>query len=164
MSTSLPCPGPRAGCGRRWGEAHRRYTRAVNERQGWIGHLWQGRFASCALDNEHVLAAARHVELNPVRARLAKRARDWRWSSARAHLAGRDDGVVKVQPLLDVAGDWRAFLSDEPEPLMLESLRRHERTGSRRGARLSWLAWERALGRQLRPRKPGRKPRSEAAG
>ena len=24
------------------GEAHRRYTRAVNFREGWRGHLWQG--------------------------------------------------------------------------------------------------------------------------
>jgi putative transposase len=32
------------------GEAHRRYTRAVNARQGWTGYLWQGRFASAPLD------------------------------------------------------------------------------------------------------------------
>ena len=60
------------------GEAHRRYTRAVNLRQGWIGHLWQGRFASCALDNTHLVAAARYVELNPVRAKLAERPRTGR--------------------------------------------------------------------------------------
>jgi putative transposase len=40
-------------------ETHRRYTRAVNQRQGWVGHLWQGWFSSCALDPDHVLAAAR---------------------------------------------------------------------------------------------------------
>ena len=28
------------------GEAHRRYSRRVNSREGWRGHLWQGRFAS----------------------------------------------------------------------------------------------------------------------
>jgi putative transposase len=49
------------------GEAHRRYTRTVNRRQGWTGHLWQGRFASCALDPPHLLAAVRYVELNPAR-------------------------------------------------------------------------------------------------
>ena len=28
------------------GEAHPRYTRWINFREGWRGHLWQGRFAS----------------------------------------------------------------------------------------------------------------------
>ena len=80
-------------------EAHRRYTRLVNFRERWRGYLWQGRFASFPMDESHLLAAARYVELNPVRARLAAAARDWPWSSARAHLAGRDDGVVQVKPL-----------------------------------------------------------------
>ena len=55
------------------GETHQRYTLAINRRQGWIGHLWQGRFASCALDAPHLVAAVRYVELNPVRARLVER-------------------------------------------------------------------------------------------
>ena len=31
-------------------EAHRRYSRRINFRQNWRGHLWQGRFASCIMD------------------------------------------------------------------------------------------------------------------
>src|SRR5271165_6409366 len=50
------------------GEAHRRYTRWINFREGWRGHLWQGRFASFVMDEDHLLTAARYVELNPVRA------------------------------------------------------------------------------------------------
>ncbi|HKN30306.1 MAG TPA: hypothetical protein VJY34_21480 [Roseiarcus sp.] len=41
------------------------------------------------------------MALNPVRARLVKWAEDWRWSSVAAHLAGRDDGLASVAPLLD---------------------------------------------------------------
>src|SRR3990172_7401077 len=52
------------------GEAHRRYTRLVNFREGWRGHLWQGRFASFVMDEGHLLAAARYVERSPVRAGL----------------------------------------------------------------------------------------------
>ena len=52
------------------GEAHRRYTRYVNFREGWRGHLWQGRFASFVMDERYLLAAARYVEMNPVRAGL----------------------------------------------------------------------------------------------
>ena len=54
------------------GEAHRRYSRRINFRQGWRGHLWQARFASFVMDEPHLIAAARYVERNPVRARLRK--------------------------------------------------------------------------------------------
>ena len=49
------------------GEAHRRYTRWINFREGWRGHLWQGRFASFVMDEDHLLTAARYVKLNPMR-------------------------------------------------------------------------------------------------
>ena len=69
------------GLRRAIGEAHRRYTRRVNFREQWQGHLWQGRFASFVMDEPYLLAAARYVELNPVRARLAIAPGDYRWSS-----------------------------------------------------------------------------------
>ena len=61
------------------GEAHRRYTRRINFRKKWRGYLWQGRFASFVMDEPYLLAAARYVELNPVRAKLVKTARQWPW-------------------------------------------------------------------------------------
>src|SRR6516225_1367121 len=45
------------------GEVHRRYTRMVNFREGWRGHLWQGRFASFVLDEPYLLTAARAEEI-----------------------------------------------------------------------------------------------------
>ena len=42
------------------------------------------------------MAAARYVAMNPVRARLVGRAEDWPWSSVRAHLAGRNDGLAET--------------------------------------------------------------------
>ena len=93
------------------GKAHRRYTRRINFREGWRGHLWQGRFASFAMDERYLLRAARYVELNPVRAKLCRVPWRWRWSSAAAHVAGRDDGLVRVAPLLG-AGQGLAGVSD----------------------------------------------------
>ena len=110
-------------------EAHRRYSWQVNRREGWRGYLWQGRFASAPMDRAHLLNCARYVELNPVRARLAVRAEDWPWSSARAHLAGRDDGVATVAPLLSEAGDWRAFLGQGLGEAEAAAIRAGERTG-----------------------------------
>ena len=86
------------------GETHRQYTGFVNARQRWTGHLFQGRFSSVVLDEEHLMLAARYVALNPVRAHLVQRPQDWAWSSIRAHLDGRDDGLVTVAPLLDRLG------------------------------------------------------------
>ena len=59
------------GCGRlraALAEAHRRYLRAINQRQDWWGYLWQGRFASFPMGDPHLWACARYVKLNPGRA------------------------------------------------------------------------------------------------
>jgi len=47
------------------------------------------------------MLAARTVARNPMRAGLVQRPQDWAWSSLRAHLDGRDDGLVTVAPLLE---------------------------------------------------------------
>ncbi len=140
-------------------EAHRRYTTRVNRREGWRGYPWQGRFASFPMDEAHVLACARHVELNPVRARLARRVRDWRWSSARAHLAGADDGLVTVRPLLDLAPNWSALLRGGLSDAEGDAVRAGERTGRPLGDPAFVDRLEADLDRVLKRRKPGRKPR-----
>ena len=89
------------GLARAVGEAHRRYTRHVNFREGWRGHLWQGRFASFVMDEAYLLAATRYVERNPVRARLVDRAADWPWSSAGVHTGRVVGGLAACQWLRD---------------------------------------------------------------
>jgi len=90
----IAVPQTEDGLRRAIGEAHRRYTRRINFREKWRGCLWQGRFALFVMDEPYLLAAARYVELNPVRAKLAEQARQWPWSSAKAHLSGRDDKLT----------------------------------------------------------------------
>ena len=134
----------------------------MNLRKRWRGHLWQGRFASYALDKHYLLAAARYVEMNPVRAKLVRRPWRYRWSSAPAHLKGSDDGLVRAKPLLKLAGDWRKFLSVPTDPKNVEKLQAHERTGRPLGGDRFVAKLERSLKRVLRPRKPGRKPKVAA--
>jgi putative transposase len=141
------------------GEAHRRYTKHVNFLHGWVGHLWQGRFTSFPMDETHLLAAARYVELNPVRAKLAKKPSDWPWSSARAHLNGTADPLVKADPLLDMVPDWQAFLADGLDDKTAETLRRHEHTGRPLGGEAFLESLETSLDRVLGPQKRGRKPK-----
>lgn len=139
------------------GDAHRRYTRQVNLRKGWTGHLWQGRFASFVMDEAHLLAAARYVELNPVRARLVRRPEDYPWSSARAHLRGENDPVVVVEPLLHLQPDWQGFLSMGLAEDEAKTLRQRERTGPPAGSTGFVAALEALTGRRLLRQKPGPK-------
>jgi putative transposase len=151
------------GLRRAIGEAHRRYTLQINRREDWIGHLWQGRFVSFPMDEAYLLTAARYVELNPVRAGLARRAQDYPWSSAAAHLAGQDDRRVKTGPLLALVDDWAEFLEDGLEASAAEALRRHERSGRPLGGESFLAALERRLGRTLAPQRRGPKPKRSKA-
>jgi len=65
--------------------AHTVYAMRFNTRTQLSGHVWQGRFYSCVLDEAHLWAAVRYVERNPVRAGMVNRAEDHPWSSAPAH-------------------------------------------------------------------------------
>ena len=151
-------PGDEDGLRGALGEAHRRYTRRINFREGWRGHLWQERFHSFPMDEDYLIACARYVELNPARAGFVKHPEDWPWSSARAHLAGADDGLARVTPLLERIADWRAFLDGGLPEATLETLRGHARTGRPLGDEDFVGKLEALSGRQLRKRKPGRKP------
>jgi putative transposase len=145
------------------GETHRRYTRAVNLREGWQGYLWQGRFASFPTDNKWLLACARYVELSPLRAKLAKRGRDWRWSSVKAHLAGRDDGLVDAKPLLDRVDDWKDLLAEGLTADELKRIRSCESTGRPLGSPAFVARLEERLDRTLARQKPGPKPKKKRA-
>ncbi len=138
------------------GETHRRYTSHVNAREGWRGHLWQGRFASFPMDENWLLACARYIELNPVRAGLVRQPGDWAWSSAQAHLAGRDDGLVRVAPLLERVGGWSALLELAPGEEVTGPIRSHQHTGHPLGGAGFLDHLKQRLGKDVTPRRPGR--------
>jgi putative transposase len=151
------------GLGLAVGEAHRRYTNFINARGRWTGHLFQSRFASVAMDEAHLMAAVCYVNLNPVRARLVSRAEDWPWSSARAHLAGVDDNLVTVRPVLDRTSCFAdLLLRDRPEDFA--ALRRSEGSGRPVGTAEFVTGLERLLGRPISRRAPGPKPANRVDG
>jgi putative transposase len=154
----IAVPASERGLSRAIGEAHRRYTVRVNQREDWRGYLWQGRFASYPMDEGYLLTAVRYVELNPVRAGLAERAWRYPWSSAAAHLRGKDDILVKVKPMLRRVADWREYLASEPDSTDMEILRSHMRTGRPLGSPMFVEALEARLGRELSPGKRGPRP------
>jgi putative transposase len=140
------------------GEAHRRYTRHINFRQNWRGHLWQERFHSFPMDEAHLHATVRYIERNPVAARLCTEPEQWQWSSTRAHLRGVDDDLVLVTPMLGRIKDWSTYLSNEVESSTVASIQRHTRTGRPLGTPMFVHDLELITGKSLAPRQPGRKP------
>ncbi len=145
------------------GATHVRYTRQINQREGWTGFLWQGRFASFPMDEDHLRASVRYVGLNPVRAGLVERAVDWPWSSVRAHLSGRPDPLLTPEPIAARLGEEMGSFFDVD---VAEDARRDLRRASITGRPLGGAAWIKALetatGRDLAVRPIGR-PRSRHA-
>jgi len=141
------------------GEAHRRYTRMINFRQKWRGHLWQERFASFPMDEAHLLAAARYIEMNPVAAGLVKSPEAYRWSSVHAHMNGQDDILTRVAPLLEMVGDWQEFLK-LPDGEEAQKIEQHKRTGRPLGEDGFVTRLENRLERVLRPQKPDPKSKN----
>lgn len=156
----LAVPQTEAGLRGAIGEAHRRYTRLINFRNEWRGHLWQGRFASFPMDEEYLLAAARYVELNPVMAGLVEKAEDYQWSSAGHHVNGRVDPLVSKSPLNDMISDWRDFLLQGDSSEAGLALQKAERTGRPLGSPDFVFALGKKVGRILSKRKTGPKPGS----
>jgi putative transposase len=160
----LVVPAAADSLARTLGEAHRRYTRMVNFRQKVRGHLFQERFHSYPIQRDgHLLAAARYVERNPVRAGLVVQAEEWRWSSA-AYNAGaaESDALLDARRLPGMFGSWRRLLAAEQEGIAAERLERHLRTGRPLGGERWVRRLEAELGRPLAPRKGGRPPKQRA--
>ena len=72
-----------------------RYARYVLEAHTRAGVLWEAGFeASPVHVRRHLLACMRYIERNPVRAHLARRPDDYRWSSFRANALGQEDALI----------------------------------------------------------------------
>lgn len=138
--------------------AHGRYAAYWNARRFSSGHVWQGRFYSCPLDETHLWAAPRYVELNPVRAEMVETAESWPWSSAAAHCASEDPG-----PMLEMerwekrwtVKEWREFLMAESSG-DARAIRQSTHTGRPLGSRDFVAQLEKLTLRPLVPQKGGR--------
>ncbi|MBW2054074.1 MAG: hypothetical protein JRI85_17890 [Deltaproteobacteria bacterium] len=81
----------------------------------------------------------------------------YQWSSARAHITGQDDALVKVKPLLELVGDWSECLGQGLSQGELETFHRHERIGRPLGSDGFISKIGSILNRDLFPKKAGRK-------
>lgn len=138
-----------------------RYAQYLHGRLTRRGRLWQERFYSCITQDSYILTALRYVELNPVRARLAENAVDYRWSSAAAHAEHRQGRTPRLDWWLDLESfdrvhreqDWRCVLQGGLSRREAASVRRATQNDGVLGTPEFMQALEAAYGVQL-VRKP----------
>jgi len=123
------------------------------------GHLWQGRFYSCLLDESYLIAASKYIERNPVRARIVRKPWEWKWSSASAHINKKESplrlgGLFKI---IDISYDsWREYIDSEEDEKTLDNIRKHTLTGRPLGAITFIEKLEKIFNRRLIPLPRGR--------
>ena len=141
------------------GRAHWRYSQYVNQLHHRSGHLWQNRFYSCPLDQPHLLAATAYLELNPVRAGLARTAFSYPWSSAEAHAGGTDAArLLNLELWRQYAPglDWKKFVAGRNINKDGRLVRAHTLRGRPLVSDSELSKLEARLGRRLRPLPIGR--------
>ena len=142
-------------------DAHTVYAMYFNTRTRQSGHVWRGRFYSSPMDSAHLWAAVHYVECNPVRARLVKRAQDYRWSSAAAHCALRRDPILANDfPEPGVIADWSDWLGQSQDDETQNFIRRRTHSGRPCGPKTFVEQIEHLLKRTLHPQKRGPKTKT----
>ncbi len=144
------------------GRTHYDFTRYVNHLHGRSGHLWQNRFFSCPLDDEHYWTALSYIERNPVRTKMVRKASRYPWSSAAAHVTGVDDtGVLDMSEWRRKRhrDDWANHLSLRQDEQTMTGIRMGLRTGRPLGSDRFVSKIETLVGRRLRAAPVGRPPR-----
>lgn len=140
---------------------HMRYAHYINRRRQAKGHLWQGRFYSCVLDDVHLYRAIRYVENNPVRANIVKRAWDYEYSSAKDHAKERDKPLIRLSALkgMEEGEPWQEYLQENDFQLV-DEIRLKTNRGLVIGTNRFVNKLEKLLNRSLECAKQGR-PRKD---
>jgi len=107
------------------------YTQYFNRKKGRTGRLWECRYHSTVIDgNSYLWTVSRYIENNPVRAGIVKRPEEYPYSSAKAHILGTKDTLLK-EPLFDrrQLNEYRRFVKLEENKRTLEEIRKQTRSG-----------------------------------
>jgi REP element-mobilizing transposase RayT len=93
------------------------YSVWFNKRHDRCGHVFQGRFKSFVIENEHYFTALiLYVHGNPLRAKLVKELSEYRWSSYRGYLReGWQEAWLKTDTGLSVFGGNRRRFREAQE-------------------------------------------------
>ncbi len=139
-----------------------KYAEIFNGLYDQVGHLWQGRFKSSPMDEDHMFNAVRYVLRNPVRAGLVARAEDYRWSSAAAKCGLRFDPLPAADhPLEGVIQDWSAWLEGAEPEEELRKIRECTQRGYPYASEEFVRMLEEQCGRKLLPQRRARERKGD---
>jgi len=141
-------------------QTHKEYTRRINFYNNWRGHLWEGRFKSGILSQEHLYAAVRYIERNPVRAGIVKKAEDYPWSSAKAHIYKTQDILLLDNFMTEEITNWKDYLLDDSDDKKSSLFVGHVDTGRPLGDENFVKKLEGVVGRTLGRKQPGPKKKN----
>ncbi len=114
------------------------------------------------MEERYLLTCTRYIELNSVRAGLAKEPEDWRWRRVKAKMKGKDDILVKTRPLQGIVNrPWGEVISSDVQAQEIGICRKNERSGRPLGEDLFIKKMESILDRRLKPQKPGLKKKDK---
>ena len=139
-------------------QTHGRYASYWNAVHQSSGHVWQGRYYSCPLDEPHLWEALRSTELNPLRARLVPEPESWPWSSAASHCGTKTaDESLSLERWRDhwTAPSWRGYLAAGERESQLAVIRQRTHTGRPWGSAEFVHGLEKTARRRLAPQKRG---------
>lgn len=140
--------------------AHMRYSQYRNKKLGQNGHLWQGRYFSCVMDDNHLLACARYIERNPVRAHIVTDPCDYIWSSARDHSGKSRASIIDTMGLFEYIEmrqeQWLEFISGSDNSEEISEIRKYTMTGRPLGSEGFIQKLEQQFGETLRAFPVGR--------
>jgi len=145
-------------------ETHGRFASYWNALHHSTGHVWQGRYYSCPLDEPHLWEALRYTELNPVRASLVAKAECWDWSSAATHCGANATETWLAMNLWSgrwSAASWRAYLEEGITDSNLGAIRRSTYSGRPLGSAEFTRTLEKEIKRRLTPQKRGPKKKTD---
>lgn len=142
-----------------------KYSQYYNSRIGMGGHLFQGRFHSCVMDEVYSIVCARYIERNPVRAGIVKNAWDWQWSSARAHCGLTAEDPMGTNQLFEYIGldkgVWQDFLSQPDKQKDVLQIKEQTQNGRPLAGVNFVKKLEKQLNRPLTLKVPGRKKKGK---
>ena len=164
----LLSPARAEGCGVLMKSIGQLYTQYINRRYNRSGHLWQARFRSSLVQSEdYVLACCSYIELNPVRAGLARRPDEYPWSSYSANAMGHAAELLTPHAEYLRLGRapeerqavYRDLFGEVQPPRLLDEIRGAANGGYALGTTAFKRAMARTLGRRVDKGKAGRPPR-----
>ena len=144
----------------------RHYVHYFNYKYRRAGTLWEGRYHSNLLQQEHyLLACQRYIELNPVRAKMVADPADYKWSSYRSNALGVKSEMLTPHPVYMSLGrtkasrllNYRALFGADTDEGLLQDIRYSLNKGLVLGTERFKTEVKSLTGRRVRPARRERK-------